>query len=176
MASRSGSDFSPVGGGSVFDGIAYWATLLGVYLMLGGLEFYSGKEKLFDENGHAPPPIKQQFASSFLGKVPGADAAWVIIGVLEFSVFIVLVISLLRLEFLPHRPKSLLQVALAIALTTFAVLAFGQTATKQFEGVASLYQYFGATAVILILVSLMPPNRPDNWLSSLRGNAGERAR
>jgi hypothetical protein len=88
----------------------------------------------------------------------------VILGVLEFGVFVVLVLSLLTAEFLPHRPKSLMQVALSIALITFASLAFGQTATGQFEGTASLYQYFGATVVILILVSLLPPNRADSWL------------
>jgi hypothetical protein len=57
-----------------------------------------------------------------------------------------------------------MQVALALALVTFAFLAFGQTSTGQFSGTASLYQYFGATVVILILVSLLPPNRPDRWL------------
>ena len=58
----------------------------------------------------------------------------------------------------------MLQVGLAVALLVFACLAFGQTATKQFAGTASLYTYFGSTAVILILLSLMPPNRPDRWL------------
>lgn len=153
-----------VGQGSVWDGVAYWATIAGVYLMVGGLMFYSGKEKLFDENGHAPAAIKKQFSESFLHTIPGTDAAWVILGVLEFAVFVVMIGSLLRGEFLPHRHKSLLQVALSIALITFASLAFGQTATGQFEGTASLYQYFGATVVILILVSLLPPNRPDTWL------------
>ena len=54
-------------------------------------------------------------------------------------------------EFFPHRPKYLMQVALALALVTFAFLAFGQTSTGQFSGTASLYQYFGATVVILIV-------------------------
>lgn len=161
-----------VGQGSVWDGVAYWATIAGVYLMVGGLMFYSGKEKLFDENGHAPAGIKKQFSESFLHTIPGTDAAWVILGVLEFAVFVVMVASLLRGEFLPHRRKSLLQVALAIALITFASLAFGQTATGQFEGTASLYQYFGATVVILILVSLLPPNRPDTWLRLGDDDAG----
>ena len=49
----------------------------------------------------------------------------------------------------------------------FACLAFGQTVTQQFAGVASLYTYFGATVVILILVSLMPPNRSDRWLGGV---------
>ena len=87
-----------------------------------------------------------------------------ILGILEFGVFLLLVASLLRGEFFPHREKSIMQVALAVAMITFACLAFGQTATGQHEGSASLYQYFGATAVILILVSLLPPNRSDRWL------------
>jgi hypothetical protein len=41
-------------------------------------------------------------------------------------------------------------------------------------GSASPYQYFGATVVILILVSLLPPNRPDSWLRfSDRGGSDE---
>ena len=165
-----GSDrqFAIVGRGSVYDGIAYWATLLGVYLMVGGLMFYSGKEKLFDDNGKAPQGIKDQFAGTFLATVPGTDLAWTILGIFEFGVFVLLVLSLIRLEFLPHRDKSILQVALSVALFTFACLAFGQTATQQFAGVASLYTYFGATVVILILVSLMPPNRSDRWLGGTR--------
>ena len=99
--------------------------------------FYSGKEKLFDDDGNAPAGIKQQFAGTFVDTFPGTDAAWVILGILEFGVFLLLVASLLRLEFLPHREKWFLQVGLAVALLTFACLAFGQTATKQFAGTAS---------------------------------------
>lgn len=157
-------DFSPIGKGSLWDGMAYWAILAGVYLMVGGLMFYSGKDKLFNSDGHAPPPIKEQFANSFIDKFPGTDAAWVILGVLEFAVFVLMVLSLLKAEFLPHREKSVLQVALSVALVTFACLAFGQTSTGEHAGSASLYQYFGATVVILILVRLLPPNTPDRWL------------
>jgi hypothetical protein len=164
QAPRPRSQLAVVGEGSLWDGIAYWATIAGVYLMVGGLMFYSGKEKLFDDDGHAPAAIEKQFSTSFLHTVPGTDAAWVILGVLEFAVFVLLVISLLLGEFLPRRRKSAMQVALAVALITFACLAFGQTATGQFQGTASLYQYFGATVVILILVSLLPPNRPESWL------------
>jgi hypothetical protein len=156
--------FAIVGQGTIFDGIAYWVTLAGVYLMVGGLMFYSGKEKLFDDDGNAPQGIKEQFQGTFVDTFPGVDAAWVILGILEFGVFVLLLASLIRLEFLPHRDKSLLQVGLSVALLAFACLAFGQTVTRQFEGTASLYTYFASTVVILILVSLMPPNRPDRWL------------
>lgn len=134
--------------------------------------FYSGKGKLFDDDGNAPAGIKEQFKGTFLDTFPGTDAAWVILGILEFGVFVLMVASLIRLEILPHRDKSLLQVALGVALLTFAFLAFGQTATNQFEGTASLYTYFGSTAVILILVSLMPPNRSDRWLSGASREGG----
>ena len=161
-----GSDkpFAVVGQGTIFDGIAYWVTLAGVYLMVGGLMFYSGKGKLFDDDGNAPEGIKQQFEGTFLDTFPGTDTAWATLGVLEFAVFVLLLASLVRLEFLPHRDKSILQVGLALAMLVFACLAFGQTATSQFSGTASLYTYFASTAIILILVSLMPPNRPDRWL------------
>ena len=159
--------YAIVGQGTIFDGIAYWAMLAGVYLMVGGLMFYSGHEKLFDDDGKAPAFIKDQFAGTFMDTFPGTNAAWFILGVLEFGVFLLLVASVIRLEFLPHRDKSLLQVALAFAALTFAFLAFGQTATRQYEATASLYTYFASTVVILILVSLMPPNRPDRWLGGV---------
>ena len=160
-------DFKLVGAGTWWDGIAYWSIIVGVYLMVGGLMFYSGKEKLFDDDGNAPSYIKDQFKGTFLDTIPGADAAWVILGLLEFGVFVLLVASLIRLEFLPHKDKSILQVGLATALLTFAFLAFGQTATKQYEGTAQLYTYFASTVIILILVSLMPPNRSDRWLGGI---------
>src|SRR6476646_6590447 len=127
-AETTDKPFAIVGKGTLFDGAADWATLVGVYLMVGGLMFYSGKEKLFDDDGNAPQGIKDQFKGTFLDTFPGTDAAWVILGLLEFGVFVLLLLSLIRLEFLPHREKSILQVGLALALLTFACLAFGQTA------------------------------------------------
>src|SRR5262252_4063 len=63
--------FAIVGQGTIFDGLAYWAIIVGVYLMVGGLMFYSGKEKLFDENGHPPLPVVKQFQNSFVSHFPG---------------------------------------------------------------------------------------------------------
>src|SRR5262245_66562284 len=100
---QSRSDFKVIGSGSLWDGIAYWATLAGVYLMVGGLMFYSGKDKLFDSNGHAPQGIKEQFQNSFLSTLPGTDAAWIILGILEFGVFVIVLESLDRSEFLRSR-------------------------------------------------------------------------
>jgi hypothetical protein len=129
------------------DRAAYWPIVIGVYFLVGVLFFYSGKGKLFDQDGHAPPALKKQFEGTFIDKVPGVDTAWVVI----------------------HRAKGLLLVALALALLNFACLSFGQTSTGTTEGTASLYMYFGATAVIILLVLRLPPNGPPGWLGRSAG-------
>ena len=168
----SDREYAVVGQGSIFDGIAYWLILAGIYLMVGGLMFYSGKDKLFDSDRNAPPWLEEQFAGTFIDTFPGTDAAWFILGVLEFGVFLLFLASLVRLEFLPHREKSILQVGLSLALLTYACMAFGQTVSGQFEGTASLYTYFASTVIILLLVRLLPPNRPDRWLAGVGGRSG----
>lgn len=144
----------------LFQQAAYALTIAGVYLLVGVLFFYSGKGKLFDDDGQAPPAIVKQFDGTFLGTFPGADAAWVIIGILELAVVLILVVSLVRAEFLPDRPKSVLIVALALALLVYACLSFGQTSTGNTEGTAALYTYFASTAILILLVLRLPPHRP----------------
>ncbi|HEY6731081.1 MAG TPA: hypothetical protein VI039_08665 [Solirubrobacterales bacterium] len=43
------------------DGAVYALVLAGIYLLLGVLFFYAGKEKIIDGDG-APPPIEKQFS------------------------------------------------------------------------------------------------------------------
>lgn len=152
---------------TIFDDMAYWLTIVSVYFLVGVLFFYSGKEKLFDGNGEAPAGIEKQFEGTFVATFPGVDALWAILSVLEFAIFVILLVSLLRGEFLPHRRKQILLVGLSLAMFTFACLSFGQTSTGNNEGTASLYTYFGVTAIVFILVLLLPPNRPRAWLSGL---------
>ncbi|MDO8189606.1 hypothetical protein Q5424_28960 [Conexibacter sp. JD483] len=153
--------------GTIFDDVAYWLTIVSVYFLVGVLFFYSGKEKLFDGDAKAPPGIARQFDGTFVATFPGVDALWTILAILEFAVFVILLISLVRGEFLPHRRKSILLVGLSLGLVTFACLSFGQTSTGNNEGTASIFTYFGATAVIFLLVLALPPNRPRAWLSGL---------
>jgi hypothetical protein len=157
--------------GTPFDDVAYWLTLAAVYFLVGVLFFYSGKAKLFDGHGKPPAAIEQQFKGTFVATFPGIDVLWGILSVLEFSIFVILAVSIVVGEFLPHRRKRLLVVGLTLALFTFACLSFGQTATGNNAGTASIYSYVGATAVLIILVLLLPPNRPRDWLSGLLGRA-----
>ncbi|HEV7773962.1 MAG TPA: hypothetical protein VGO48_11820 [Conexibacter sp.] len=153
--------------GTIFDDVAYWLTMASVYFLVGVLFFYSGKEKLFDNDAKPPPGIEKQFEGTFVATFPGVDALWAILSVLEFGVFVLLLVSLVTGEFLPHRRKAVLLVGLSLALFTFACLSFGQTSTGNNEGTASLYTYFGATAIVMLLVLMLPPNRPRAWLSGL---------
>jgi uncharacterized membrane protein YphA (DoxX/SURF4 family) len=62
------------------DGAVYGLLLAGIYLLVGVLFFYAGKEKLFDGLG-APAGIEKQFSDTFLDTIPGVDAAWTILGI-----------------------------------------------------------------------------------------------
>lgn len=146
------------------DGVVYGLVLAGIYLLVGVLFFYAGKEKIFDGIG-APPPIEKQFSGTFLETIPGVDAAWTILGILEFGIFVLTVVSLATLEFLPGRRKPFLISGLALAIFTFSILGMGQNVVGENTGVAELFLYAAATGVLIGLVLLMPPYRPSNWLS-----------
>jgi hypothetical protein len=150
------------------DGVVYALILAGIYLLVGVLFFYAGKEKIIDGHG-APPPIAKQFSGTFLDTLPGIDAAWTILGVLESIIFILVVVSLIRLEFMPDRRKTLLLCALALAIFTFAILAMGQNVVGEHTGVAELFIYAAATGVLMGLVLLMPPYGQANWISGRGG-------
>jgi hypothetical protein len=151
---------------TILDHTAYWLTLVGVYFLTGVLFFYSGKTKLIDEHGHAPAAIKKQFQGTFVSTFPGINVLWTIIGVLEFGIFALILLSLVRLEFLPRKAKSALLVALSLALFNFACLSFGETTTGQLSGTASLYSYFASTAIIFMLILLLPPRSARNWITT----------
>lgn len=136
----------------------YGLTLAGIYLLIGVLFFYAGKEKVIDGHG-APAGIEKQFSGTFLDTIPGVDAAWTILGILECLIFVLVVVSLVKGEFLPSRRKPVLLMALSLAVFTFSILAMGQNVTGENEGVAELYIYAGATIAFMFAVLMMPPYR-----------------
>ncbi len=154
----------PGGGMHWSDGVTYGLTLAGTYLLVGVLFFYGGKEKIFDGLG-APDGIVKQFSGTFLETIPGVDAAWTILGILELAIFVLMVVSLITLEFTPSRKKPFMLSGLALSIFTFSVLAVGQNVTGEHEGVASLFLYAGATGVLMFLVLRMPPYRSTHWSS-----------
>jgi uncharacterized BrkB/YihY/UPF0761 family membrane protein len=149
---------------SPFDKVAYLFALVGLYVMVGGLFFYGFWHKAIDGNFEIAPPLEEQFDQTFIGTIPGADIAWAIITIIEGLIFLLIVASLVTMEFRPSRRKPFLLTALAMALLAFGLLAFGQTATEQNESVASLYGYFGSTVIIMLFVRTLPPYSNNRWL------------
>lgn len=149
------------------DWVVYGLVMAGIYLLVGVLFFYAGKEKIFDGLG-APAAIEKQFAGTFLDTIPGTDAAWTILGILEFGIFVLMVISLVRLEFMPDRSKPWMLSGLGLAIFTFSILGIGQNVVGENSGVAELFLYAGATGVLLWLVLQLPPYGAPNWISGRR--------
>lgn len=152
---------------AVFDTVAYWLSIGAIYLLQLALWYYPAKEKIFDQDLIAPQPIKEQFDGTFIDSFPGTSVAWGILGIVQGVIFLALVASLARGEFLPQRRKPILLSALSLALVMFALLLFGNSMTQQFDAVSSQYTYFGMTVVLLVFVLLLPPCRSQRWLSSL---------
>jgi hypothetical protein len=148
-----------------FDIAGYWLGLLGSYLLLLSLWWYAAEEKIIANGFSLPAGVSKQFDGSFIASVPTIKAAWVILAVCEALVFLGLVASLVRGEFLPHRAKSWLLGSAIGSLVIFALLAFGNSMTGQHAGVASDDTYFAATILIIGLIRLMPPYRSDRWLT-----------
>ncbi len=84
----------------------YATTLAGIYLSVGFLFYYAAHEKLFTDSGTMPAPLQKMFAGSFFASVPGDNAAWVLLGLLEACVVVLLVVSVVRGEFLPGASQA----------------------------------------------------------------------
>jgi hypothetical protein len=139
--------------------IAYWTLLVGIYLGFGFLWYYAAKEKLIDDSGTMPAGLAKAYAGSFADSFPGLNLTWTLLGIAEAVAFLGFVASILTGEFLPSRRKPILLGALGVSLLTMGLLIFGQEMIGETEGVASLFGYFGAIVVTVLLVTLLPPRK-----------------
>lgn len=155
-----GVDEKAEGAASIsIESIAYWAIVASIYMGFGFLWYYSFKEKIFDDGGTMPAGLAKGYAGTFVDSFPGLNATWTILGIVEGIAFVGIVASILTGEFLPTRRKPILVASLGVSLFTFALLIFGQEMVGEFESVAQLFGYFGATVVTLLLVQILPPRR-----------------
>jgi hypothetical protein len=143
----------------------YGTTLAGIYLSVGFLFYYAAHEKLITNSGTMPAPLQKLFAGSFFASVPGDNAAWVLLGLLEASIVVLLIVSLARGEFLPQRRKPVLLSGLGVALLAFGVMGLANDMIGNNATVIELFTYFGVTAVVMMLVRQMSPYRPMSWLA-----------
>lgn len=155
-AAPTASRSSTVSWSAVSDAVAYWATIVGVYVAFGFLWYFSAKEKLIDQSGAMPAGLAKSYAGSFIESFPGLNASWLLLGLVEAAAFLLVVASLLRGEFLQGRGKPILLASLAVSLLTFALLTFGQDITGNHDSVAQLFSYMGVTAVVYLLLRFVP--------------------
>jgi hypothetical protein len=145
--------------------VTYGAALGGIYLSVGFLFYFAMKEKLFTDGGTMPAPLQKLFAGSFFASVPGDNAAWVLLGLLEALVVVLLAVSLLRGEFLPQRRKPILLAGLSVSLLAFGVMGLANDMIGNNATVIELFTYFGVTIVAMFLIRQMSPYRPMSWLA-----------
>jgi hypothetical protein len=145
--------------------VTYGATLAGIYLSVGFLFYFAMKEKLFTDGGTMPAPLQKLFAGSLFATVPGDNAAWVLLGLLEASIVVLLAISLLRGEFLPQRRKPILLAGLSVSLLAFGVMGVANNMISNNATVLELFTYFGVTLVAMFVIRQMSPYRPMGWLA-----------
>ena len=146
---------------------SYWLIIAGTYLTVGFLFYYSAKRVLFDQGGKMPSGLAAQYKGSFIASFPGENVSWFLIGVVMFVVFLGVVASLLAREFLPSRRKPILLCALGVSMFAYGLMVFAENMIANTDSVNSLFGYFSGTAVVIVLLVVMPPYRNDAWLSSL---------
>jgi hypothetical protein len=143
----------------------YTTALAGIYISVGFLFYYAAYEKLITDNGAMPAALKTLFAGSFFASVPGDNAAWFLLGLLEAAIVVILATSLVRGEFLPTRRKPLLLAGLGVSLLAFAVMGLANNMIGNTATVIELFTYFGVTIVVMFFVRQMAPYRPLSWLA-----------
>lgn len=155
------------GAAAAADIVSYWLIIAGTYLTVGFLFYYSAKRVLFDQGGVMPSGLAAQYKGSFIASFPGANVSWFLIGLVMFVVFLGVVASLLAREFLPSRRKPILLGALGLSMFAYGLMVFAENMIGNTDSVNSLFAYFSGTAVVIILLLVMPPYRDAAWLSSL---------
>jgi hypothetical protein len=151
----------------IADVASYWLIIAATYMTFGFLFYYASKEKLFTDSGTMPAGLAKGFHGSFIASFPGTNTSWQLLGLLEGLVFLVIAASVLTGEFLPTRRKPILLSGMGLAIFAFGVMSFAENMIGEFATIAELFQYLVGTAVLIILVLLMPPYRKTAWLSSL---------
>lgn len=145
--------------------VTYGATLAGIYLSVGFLFYFAMKEKLFTDGGTMPAGLQKAFAGSLFASVPGDSASWVLLGLVELCVVVLLAVSLLRGEFLPQRRKPILLAGLSVSVLAYGVMIVANAMTANNATVIELFTYLGVTVVVMFVIRQMSPYRPMSWLA-----------
>jgi Na+-transporting NADH:ubiquinone oxidoreductase subunit NqrB len=112
-----------------------------------------------------PAPLKKEFAGSLFASIPGDNAAWILLALIEASIVVLLAVSLIRDEFLATRRKPFLLTGLSVGLFATGLMGFTNDMVGSTSGAQELSTYFGLIAIVMMLVRQLAPYRPMGWLS-----------
>jgi hypothetical protein len=132
--------------------VTYSAALAGIYLSVGFLFYFAMKEKLFTDSGTMPAPLAKAFDGSFFASVPGNNASWTLLGLLELSIVVLLAVSLVSGEFLPQRRKPILLAGLSVSLFAYGFMGLANDMIGNNATVIELFTYFGITIAAMFLI------------------------
>lgn len=126
------------------------------YLPIYGLLFFTmgqpGYRKLFNAE-YIMGNFKEQFADTILSQMPGGVPPFVyFLGVCQFIVPFILLVSLLKKEYLPNSNKLWLKISIVATLAVFFMLSLGQILTLTYIDVTKLFIYSVLTIVIYVEV------------------------
>lgn len=134
---------------SVFDKIK----LLPIFVTLIYTMGQPGFQKIFNPSAVIPNYV-QMFDGSILSQMPGGIPPFIyFLGAMELSVPIILLLSLLKLEFLKDS-KCLFSIASFIAIATFIMLNFGLSILINYPGATNLIFYAISTLWLYYYVIL----------------------
>lgn len=121
---------------------------LSVTLIFSTIFGFAGINKI----GPVPEWFIQSFGESFLATFPGLSISFYSIVIVEVAIFLLLVVSVLRREFLGGNYKPYLISALLLSLFLFVQLTFGQLLINGYNEVPKLFGYFCGTLIALLSI------------------------
>ncbi len=100
-----------------------------------------GFQKIFAPQEVIPKYV-EMFKDSFLAQLPGGIPPFIyLLGVFEITVAILLIISVVKREFLPAKNKLFFSIAMITGTLTFIMLAFGLSVLLMYPGATNLVFY-----------------------------------
>lgn len=126
---------------NVNSGLFMKVKILPVYFMLFYTMGFPGWQKMANST-EVMGRYTDLFYDSFLSKIPGGIEPFIyLLGVLELSVAVILIISLIKGEFLLDKSTQFLDLSLLISVCTFIMLSFGLGFIFNYPGATNLVFY-----------------------------------
>ena len=129
--------------------IGYIARYVAIYLLFISIFAKGAYEKITED---VPGFFLEGWAGTWAASFPGLEASWRLAGLLEAAAAIILIVSIVMLEWLPGKPKTMAKLGISTALVFFMMLAWGQQLIGATDGIANLWLYFGTALAAMIVI------------------------